>query len=99
MPQPSAVTTATLTPLVQSAMQNSGLQVRRWGYKQLHGGVGKGTAIYRYSGDGEDHGRKIPWSLILKTVQPSGNRSVHAWDYYKREVDAYQSGWLDKLPG
>ncbi|UCH02654.1 MAG: phosphotransferase [Candidatus Bathyarchaeota archaeon] len=99
IPQPSTVTTTTLAPLVQYAMQNSKIQVLNWHHEQLHGGVGKGTAIYRYSGDSEDHGRKIPWSLILKTVQPSGNRSVHAWDYYKREVDAYQSGWLNTLPG
>jgi hypothetical protein len=80
-------------------MQNSRVQVLNWNHEQLHGGVGKGTAIYRYSGYGEDQGSKVPWSLILKIVHPSGNRSVRAWDYYRREVDAYQSGWLTMLPG
>jgi hypothetical protein len=99
-PQPSAVNLATLTPLVQRALHSDSIKVVNWQREQLHGGVGRGTAIYRYSGDGQDHGQIVPWSLILKALQPNGSNSlVSAWDYYKREADAYQSGWLDDLPG
>ena len=42
----------------------------------------------------------MPWSLILKTLYPAEeNSDVSAWNYYKREADAYQSGWLEDLPG
>jgi hypothetical protein len=42
----------------------------------------------------------VPWSLILKTLCPVGdNANVSAWDYFKREADAYQSELLDDLPG
>jgi hypothetical protein len=42
----------------------------------------------------------VPWSLILKTLYPAEeNSDVSAWNYYKREADAYQSGWLEDLPG
>ena len=98
--QLAAVDQATLTPLVQSALDSKTVEVVRWEFKQLHGGIGVGTGIYRFSGQGRDGGQSIPWSLILKTLRPEGGSpDVSAWNYFKRETDAYQSGWLDDLPG
>jgi hypothetical protein len=91
---------ATLTPLVQSALNSETVEVVNWECEQLHGGIGLGTAIYRFSGEGHDREEKAPWSLVLKTLRPAGdNANVCAWNYYKREADAYQSGLLDDLPG
>ena len=91
---------ATLTPLVRSALGSKTVELAAWECEQLHGGVGVGTAIYRFSGEGYDREQKVPWSLILKTLCPEGDNSdVSAWNYYKREADAYQSGLLDDLPG
>jgi hypothetical protein len=91
---------ATLTPLVRSALNSESIQVIDWGREQLHGGAGTGNAIYRFAGQGRDRGQEMSWSLILKTVYPEvDNTDISAWDYYKREADAYQSGWLDDLPG
>jgi hypothetical protein len=91
---------ATLTPLVRSALSRETVEVVNWEFEQLHGGIGAGTAVYRFSGQGRDQHQTIPWSLILKMLRPEGGSAdVSAWDYYKREADAYQSGWLDNLPG
>jgi hypothetical protein len=96
----SAIDQTTLTPLVQNALDSKTIQVVDWEFEQVHGGMAAGTAVYRFSGQGRDRGRTIPWSLILKVLRPAGgSAAVSAWDYYKREADAYQSGWLDDLPG
>jgi hypothetical protein len=96
----AAIDQATLTPLVQSALNSETVEVIHWDYEQLHGGAGTGTAIYSFAGLGRDREQKVPWSLILKTLRPAADTTtVSAWNYYKREADAYQSGWLDDLPG
>jgi hypothetical protein len=98
--QLAAIDQATLTPLVRRALNREAVQVAGWDYKQLHGGVGTGNAIYRFEGQGHDREQEMAWSLILKTAYPEGDNTVpSAWNYYKREVEAYRSGWLDDLPG
>ena len=96
----SVIDQAMLAPLVQSALGSETVEVSNWQCEQLHGGAGTGNAVYRFSGQGHDHGQKVPWSLILKTVYPAGdNTHVSAWNFYRREPDAYKSGWLEDLPG
>ena len=96
----AAIDQATLTPLVQSALGSKTVEVTDWESEQLHGGMGAGTAVYRFSGQGRDQHQTIPWSLILKILRSGvGSADVSAWDYYRREVDAYQSGWTADLPG
>ena len=96
----AAIDQAMLTPLVQSALGSKTVEVPDWDSEQLHAGIGAGTAVYRFSGQGRDQERTIPWSLILKTLGPEGgSEDISAWNYYKREVDAYRSGWFDDLPG
>jgi hypothetical protein len=98
--QLAGIDRATLTPLVQSALNHPAVEVIDWHREQLHGGAGAGNAVYRFSGQGRDQGQEVPWSLILKTIHPvGGNLDASAWNYYRREPDAYQSGWLDDLPG
>jgi hypothetical protein len=98
--QVSAIDQAMLTPLVQSALNSNTVEVTHWDYEQVYGGASAGSAIYRFAGQGRDQGQKVPWSLILKTLCPAeDNVHVRAWNYYKREADAYQSGWLLDLPG
>jgi hypothetical protein len=91
---------ATLTPLVQSALDSESVEVVNWEFERLHGGIATGTAVYRFWGQGRDQGQTIPWSLILKMVWTrAGSADASTWDYYRREADAYQSGWLADLPG
>ena len=94
--QLAAIDQAMLTPLVRSALRSETIEVVNWELEQLHGGIAVGNAVYRLSGQGRDHGRTRPWSLILKTLQPlGGSADASAWNYYRREADAYQLGWLD----
>jgi len=98
--QLAAIDQATLTPLVQRALGSKTVEVANWEVERLHGGLAAGTAVYRFSGQGRDQGQTIPWSLILKVLRSGvGSADASAWDYFKREADAYQSGWLDDLPG
>ena len=95
----AAIDRATLTPLVRSALGSETVEVVDWEVEQLHGGIAVGTSVHRVSGQGHDQGQTVPWSLVLKILRPeSGSAGTSAWDYFKREVDAYQSGWLDDLP-
>jgi len=97
-PQLNAIDKATLTPLVRSALNSATIGVTRWGYEQLHGGFSGGT-IYRFLGEGRDQGRTMRWSLILKILRPVRGGIDRSAGNYRREADAYQSGWLDDLPG
>ena len=98
--QLAAINQATLTPLVQSALNSETVEVINWDYEQLHAGAGEWTAVYRFAGQGRDQGQTVPWSLILKTLHPQvPGDDPSAWNYYKREADAYQSGWMNDLPG
>ena len=99
-PQLDAIDRATLTPLVQSALNSETIQVTDWTCEQLHAGVGEWSAIYRFTGHGHDQAKSVPWSLILKVLRPHDmGANPSSWNYYRREADAYQSGWLDDLPG
>jgi hypothetical protein len=98
--QLAAIDRAALASLVQRALDSKTFEVVSWEFEPLHGGIAVGTAIYRFSGQGRDQGRTMPWSLILKILRPEGSGAdASAWNYYKREADAYQSGWLNDLPG
>ena len=96
----AAVDEATLAPLVRRALGSETVEVIDWACEQLHGGIGVGTAIFRFAGQGRDGGKAAPWSLILKTLCPGeDNTPISAWNYYKREADVFRSGLLDDLPG
>jgi hypothetical protein len=96
----AAIDPSMLTPLVRGALNSETVEVLDWDYEQLHGGAGTGNAVYRFKGQGCDREQELSWSLILKTAHPEGdNTRISAWNYYKREADAYRSGWLDNLPG
>ncbi|MFN2218884.1 MAG: hypothetical protein ACK2UA_09775 [Anaerolineae bacterium] len=98
--QLAAIDRATLTPLVQRALGSETIEVVDWEFEQLHGGIAVGSAVFRFSGRGRDRGQTIAWSLILKVLRPDvGSADASAWNYYRREADAYRSGWLDDLPG
>ena len=94
--QLAAINQATLTPLVQGALNSETVEVINWDYEQLHAGVGEWTAVYRFAGQGRDQGQTVPWSLILKTLHPQvPGDDPSAWNYYEREADAYQSGVVE----
>jgi hypothetical protein len=95
---------ATLTPLVRQALGSQTVEVAEWRIEQIHRGVGAHSAaastIHRIAGVARDHDAELDWCLILKSLRPQGKGLQSSdWDYWRREVDVYQSGWLDELPG
>jgi len=96
--QLQSIDMTTLQPLVRQALRSETVEVTEWQRQQLHGGVV--SDVYRFWGEGIDQGEIVPWSLILKVVQPSsqGGDPSRA-TYHTREVLAYQSGLLHDLPG
>ena len=86
----AAIDQATLTPLVQSALNSETVEVIDWDYEQLQGGAGSGTAIYRFSGEGHDQGQKVPWSLILKTLCPAEDSA----NVSAKSMPISRDGWM-----
>jgi hypothetical protein len=60
-----------------------------------------GRTLQLYSGTALAERQPIPWRMILKIIRPpDGGRTFAPGDqFWAREVDAYQSGLLDQLPG
>jgi len=96
----NAIDKAALTPLVRGALNSPTVEVTSWDSEQLHGGLGTGTAVHRFTGNACDQDRGVAWSLILKELSLEGG-TVEVWaeEANRGEVAAYQSGWLDDLPG
>lgn len=96
-----AINQAMLTPLVRQALRSDTVEIANWEYRPIHGGsrdLGTGTSgIYRFTGQANDRGEIVPWSLILKVV----GSPAHGGDAQGgfRELRAYQSGFLYNLPG
>lgn len=90
---------ATLTPLVQRALDRPTAVVLTWTCETLHGGLGTGTAVYRFAGQARDQGETVPWSLILKVLWADPSRADPAHpEWWCREAEAYRSNTLARLP-
>jgi hypothetical protein len=97
----AAVDRATLTPLVRQALGREQAEVTGWACAPIYGGAGAGGSIYRFSGTARDRREEdLPWSLILKAIHAiPQRRSPSAFNYWRREPEAYRSGLLYDLPG
>ena len=98
---PALIKLDILLPIVQRAYSEQITEISGCSSSQLSGGIGGGS-IYRFSGQGRVKGELVDWSVILKILNPGGkgenNANITDWNYYKREADAYRSGWLSDLP-
>jgi len=96
-----------ILPIVRRATRRPGLEIDDFDLARLAGGTGEGSqGIFCVSGNGNDQGETVAWSLILKVLVPPGDlsaRAVHFADgfaYWKREAEALASGLLENLtPG
>jgi hypothetical protein len=88
--------------VVQQIIGQAGFHINNWTCTSLGWNASNTVTggLYRVSGDALYGGAIIPWSMILKVVRPvpEANSPSH-YNYWKREVLAYQSGMLDTLPG
>ena len=97
---------AELAPFVAQTLNKRAVEVIDWQHRKFSGGAsegaGGGLGVYRLSGTARDEAGLLPWSLVIKIqsgANPSGGKTPDEWNYWKREVLAYQSGLLDRLPG
>lgn len=106
----------TLTALARKAAGTDTLEIGDWNIQLITYDATNPVSggVYRVAGSGNDAGRSVSWSLILKIVQsPEGAEPRPGyWPgvflptdgldsppmYWKREPLAYQSGLLDDLP-
>jgi hypothetical protein len=94
-----AVDAGTLLPLVQQATGRPTLELGEWSWQAVQGGAGEGLGIFRYHGQATDQGELVNWSLILKVFGESAEATtLTVWNYWRREVDVYQSDLLANLP-
>jgi hypothetical protein len=86
-----------LTLPVRSALASADALVIDWQADVLEGGAGFIGSTYRFAGTADDGGQRVPWSLVLKVIRGDPSEAPSAFGYWKREVEAYQSGALDEL--
>lgn len=90
-----------LTSIVRSVLKKQDIELLQWHWKSLYGGGGgiQNSAVYRFEGSCTDPGQTMSqWSVILKIIRYQNNDDVSGSHYWKREFEAYQSGWLSNLP-
>ena len=104
-----AINDSKLAAIVRQSLKRDNFHIQGWKARKLDGGMGNPVSLglYRFEGVGVDQGEWIDWSIILKVIQSpairgyvnnmDGDDPAH-WDYWKRELLVYQSGWLDTLP-
>jgi hypothetical protein len=77
------------------------LKLGEWSCNQLGWNATNAVTggLYRVTGDAWGKDKPLQWSLILKIVVPARNfDDPRHYNYWKREVLAYQSGVLENLP-
>ncbi len=98
-----------LSTVIRQALNRSNFQIQGWRARNLDGRTGNPVSLglYRFEGVGVDRGEWLDWSVILKVIQSPANLGFIGygegddpvmWNYWKRELLIYQSGWLDGLP-
>ena len=98
-----------MSAITRKALNRNNFHIQGWRARKLDGVAGNPASLgsYRFEGVGVDRNEWLDWSIILKIVQSpanlgydnfgEGGDQTH-WNYWKREVLLYQSGWLETLP-
>jgi len=104
-----AINESKLATIVRRSLQRDNFQIQGWRVSRLDGGVGNpvSNGLYRFEGIGMDRDEWLDWSVILKVIQSPANlgytnfgegEDQDHWNYWKRELLVYRSGWLETLP-
>ncbi len=98
-----------MSTIVRQALNRSNFRIQGWRARKLEGVSGNAACLgsYRFEGVGSDRNEWLDWSIILKIIQSPANlgyddfgagQDQSHWNYWKRELLLYQSGWLESLP-
>jgi hypothetical protein len=92
---------AVLTDVVRQDQEEPDLEVTDWTVKPLSNkGVINPDGLFLFSGQARAGETIRPWSVALKILRkPEREQEPHDLWYWKRELSAFQSGLLEKLPG
>jgi hypothetical protein len=91
---------ATLTSLVQQALDCGPVEVLDWHWTRIaYDMFLPGRLVARFSGQALVEGTGVPWSIVLKLSHRPESAVNTPNGYWQREVFAYQSGLLAQLPG
>lgn len=96
-----------LESIVGQILEQPILSILDWSIQPITGGaseyVAGGLGVYVVTGTARQTNRgAAPWSVVVKTVRPSRDADTNnpiMWNYWKREILAFQSGILKELPG
>jgi hypothetical protein len=92
-----------LTAVVRQDQRNPAFELVDWTVAPLshHMIIATTGGLYCFSGRGRDAEGERPWSVVLKIVHGSGddNQNQRHGTYWRREILAFQSGLLSRLPG
>lgn len=99
-----AIEAADLTPVVRRLLDDPGAEITRVQQTGLGWLNLMDAELHRISGTARLSDRRpVSWSLVAKSFSPPASDATagqaDAWDFWKREVNAYTSGALDELPG
>jgi hypothetical protein len=94
-----------LVPLVRQVLRNDAAEIISWNSKALSGGYASetvgGYGTYLFEGTARANEETVSWSLVLKVLgktPEAGSDNPQDWNYWKREILAYQSSLLADLP-
>jgi hypothetical protein len=98
-----------MSAMARKALNRENFRIQGWQARKVEGGLGNPISLgtYRFEGVGSDHDEWLDWSILLKIIQSPANlgydnygdgTNQSHWNYWKRELQAYQSGWFDTLP-
>ena len=100
--EPSELDHRALQPVARRALRRRTAVLTGWRWQPLsYTVILSGRTVLRVDGTAEVGGRVVPWSAVLKIVEPPAPAERLAQDPFgwQREVLAYRSGLLRRLPG
>src|SRR5690349_15127824 len=101
--KPDSLSTSSLTPIAQQALQNPDAVVTEWRSEEItYAGTGiDSRGLFRVSSTALERGQNFAWSSVLKIFAPLPDGSTDSptsAHYWKREALAYTTDLLRNLP-
>ena len=96
-----AIDPSILAEVVRQDRRSPSFEITDWTVRRLSDkGIRNPDGLWRFSGTGNDGQRAIPWSVVLKIIEPSEEELPPSDpNHWKRELLAIQAGFLESLHG
>jgi hypothetical protein len=97
-----AIDPAVLTGVVRQDQQDPHLAILDWTVEPInHEKIIDTTAgLFRFSGESQGGSGRQPWAVVLKCIHNPTveSQQPREYSYWRREIMAFQSGFLQRLP-